>query len=97
MIRIASVNPDLYCREDHHANVGGPFCGRCGRGIMLPAGQGDALAWCYGCGFDHGSLPLVEVPIGWSDFADAITFDEARRLADPHFDPLVDFDERRAR
>jgi len=88
MLTVVSVQPDLFCREDPQASVGGPFCARCGRGIMRPAGQSDVIAWCYGCGVESGSLPLSEEPMFWGDFSDAITFDEAQRMKTDDFDPL---------
>lgn len=93
-LALISVQPDFFCREDNRANIGGPFCGRCGRGIMAPAGQGTALMWCYGCGFATGALPLIEIPLGWADFADAITFAEAQRMKLPGFDALSELDKR---
>lgn len=94
MLELVSVQPDYFCREDERANIGGPFCARCGRGIMGQAAVPNQISWCYGCGFETGTLPLIDVPLFWGDYADTITFHEARRIADPHFDALAEQESR---
>lgn len=90
MFKVVSSQPDYFCREDKQANIGGPFCANCGRGVMGQAGIPGKVSWCYGCGLNTGALPLIEVPLFWGDFIDTITFDEAQRMKETGFDPLAD-------
>ena len=94
-LQIVSSQPDYFCRAAHDATgMPGEFCTRCRRKIILGAVPLDADKWCYGCGFDTGALPLIEVPLFWPAHFDAITFEEARLLAQPGFCPVQDLERR---
>jgi hypothetical protein len=92
-LRLVAVQPDFFCRWDAKANVGAPFCQRCGCGISRPTGQlPSAIFWCYGCGWETDTLPMEELPIGWSEFDGAVTFHEAQRMRSPGFNPVTEMD-----
>jgi hypothetical protein len=68
----------MFCRTDRRANVAGPHCARCGRGIIRPNGTGERIAWCYVCGIDTGTLPEIEIPLYWSRGPDASLSEEVK-------------------